>query len=102
LYESGKDPWDYSDDVLETYCKRCHSLVEYFKKEFKPLSLIRTIYKEENNGEYFTVYTICMEKSKVLLAVFNYYGENNIELVVHIPSAVVKIVSSLLTLQNNG
>lgn len=100
LYEKGKDPWDYSDDIYETYCRKCHAMVEYLKKAIPSVTVIRIIYKD--HGDSQLAYTILFDKSKILLAVFSYYHENYIELLVHIPSAVVKIVSSLINTQNNG
>src|SRR5688572_16652418 len=71
LYETAKDPWEYSDDVLDTYCKNCHSMAEYFKKTTPTLSIVKTFYKDK--GDMFLVYVICMDKQKPLLAVYNFY-----------------------------
>lgn len=100
LYEKGKDPWDYSDDIYETYCKRCHAIVEYLKKTIPSVTLVRIIYKD--NDDHQLAYTILIEKKKILLAVFSYYHEKYIELLVHIPSAVIRMVSSLNNIQKNG
>lgn len=100
LYERGKAPWSYSDDVLETYCRRCHQFVEVFKKTYPTLSTVKLFYKEKNGGEYFQVFVVCMEKSKILLAVYNFYGKDTIDLVAHIPTSVIKIVSSLINIQS--
>lgn len=101
LYENGKDPWDYSDDVLDTYCKKCHSFVEFLRKILPALSVVRTFYKD-TGGDIDVIYAICMEKKKVHLALFNYYSEKNIELITHIPSSVIQLVSSLSNIQKNG
>lgn len=31
-YEGYKDPWDYGNDKLITYCEDCHNLVEKYKR----------------------------------------------------------------------
>lgn len=100
LYEKGKDPWDYSDDIYETYCQRCHAIVEYLKKTIPSVTIVRIIYKD--SGDHQLAYTILFDKKKILLAVFNYYHKDYIEILVHIPSAVVQLVSSLINIQKNG
>jgi RNA polymerase subunit RPABC4/transcription elongation factor Spt4 len=101
LYEKGKDPWEYSDDVLDTYCRKCHKLVEHIKKETPSVSVVKTFYRKSTD-ESFYVFVICMEKSKPLLVVYIYHHINYIELLLPIPSHVINLVSSLYNLQTNG
>ena len=101
LYEKGKDPWEYSDDVLDTYCKTCHKLVEFIKKSTPSVSVVKTFYKKHVENTLL-VYVICMNKSKPILVVYTIYHDNLIEHLVHIPSSVINIVSSLLNMQDNG
>lgn len=44
FYNPNTEPWDYSDDVLQTLCEDCHLVVEYFKNN--PNEILR-IYKQK-------------------------------------------------------
>lgn len=101
LYEPDKEPWEYSDDVLETYCKKCHTVVEFIKKSTPKLSVVRILYKSLNNKD--VVYVISMVDDSPVLAVYFYHNNNDIEFAVHIPSTVVKIFYPLTNIQTvNG
>jgi hypothetical protein len=32
-YESGKAPWEYPDDVLNTLCEKCHERIHFLQKK---------------------------------------------------------------------
>lgn len=32
-YETGKEPWEYSDETLHTLCAECHSEIESIKRD---------------------------------------------------------------------
>lgn len=38
-YLKDTEPYDYPDDLLITYCKHCHLIVEYHKNEFSIIKL---------------------------------------------------------------
>lgn len=49
-YLSGKNPWEYENDLLVTYCQYCHSIVEDNKKYGRTLSVIRRF--KDDDGKF--------------------------------------------------
>jgi len=79
-YESGKDPWDYPDEALETICARCHEQ-ETFGRENADKLIIKAMRKHFNNDDIAII-------AKALLA---------IERMPHIPNACACAIAELLT-----
>jgi len=100
LYERGKDPWEYSNDVLDTLCNKCHAVVEHSKTAFPSLGVIQIYYKD-TGGEIDLAFVVFSEKQNIHLAVLNYYSENHIEFVVNIPSNIIKLVHALTATAQN-
>lgn len=94
LYEQGKDPWDYSDDVLETYCKKCHAVVEFLKTKTPSVTVVKIIWKESKDG-FDLAYVIVLDKKKVILAILEFHHEKLIEILAHIPSNIIKLLSEI-------
>lgn len=56
-YTYGKEPWDYPDDNLITYCKHCHAVVTICDK-FNPLLITK------HPGRFPNVYLVGLLKEK--------------------------------------
>jgi len=57
-YIRGKQPWEYNDDNLQTLCKHCHAVIEFFKKKSEDVIYIN---KESYEIDYqrFDIVTNC-------------------------------------------
>lgn len=101
LYEWGKDPWDYNNDLLDTYCSACHAIVEHIKSLNKEVSVTAIFRKQVLHGQ--VVYAIIAEKKEIFLCAFRYYDDKNIELLVDVPNKVIQIMATLInTIKSNG
>lgn len=100
LYEFGKDPWDYPNDLLVTYCATCHSIVEYIKALNKQVTVAQIFRKQNYDSQI--VYAILLEKQEIFLCAFRYYDSKNIELLVDVPNKVIRIMDSLLKIKDKN
>jgi hypothetical protein len=102
MYEWGKDPWDYNNDVLDTMCSTCHAVVEYIKMLNKEIVVAGIFRKQTQEGQI--VYAILAEKQEIFLCAFRFHDAKNIELLVDVPNKVIAIMSNLLnsTTKKNG
>lgn len=95
LYESGKDPWEYNDDVLDTYCRKCHGIIEFLKKKFPSVVAIKIIWKDNADSDFDLAYVIVIEKKKVILVIFQYYHQGMIEILAHVSSNILKMIAEI-------
>jgi 5-methylcytosine-specific restriction endonuclease McrA len=78
-YESGKDPWDYPDNTLVTWCETCHK--ERHELQINMLRRLSGIPLDDYR-------TICLRPLPVYL--------------MHLPDKVVLLLSEAIDIARNG
>ena len=104
FYISGYEPWDYKDEDLITYCKHCHSLVEFAKTHFKDVQEIVGAFKHTINGEYRIYAFIRDTQNSLHCSIFNYDNvENKIYYDLYIPQHIIsRIQFELESIKNQN
>lgn len=106
IYHQGSLPWEYNDDVLETQCDLCHSLVEFVKKMLKDSVLVANIFYVEQSQsptDYCKLcYVIIVDKQTPILALFKHFQNQEIEFLFHIPTKVIHLMSSLTSINKHS
>jgi len=92
-YSPTGDPWLISDDHLVTYCKHCHSIVEFFKK--KNLRVLRI---QKTQLFYLTYY---LEEGRIYCGIMEITTDGvNHTVSVSKDSAEI-IISAIVNLEND-
>lgn len=96
-YKWGNKPWEYDNDNFLTLCKRCHSVIEYFK-DYKLTPIISSRFQYAG-GENWLISTIFKHDKHGLILAINYYSEksNTQELVTMIEHSDFKGIDTLFT-----
>jgi hypothetical protein len=85
-----ENPWDSVDDELATYCKHCHSLVEYLKQT--PF-IINFVIKKWTSTTNLTLYAIGLGETSSLY-VYE-YNNGKIKQICVIPSHTLREIFSI-------
>jgi CRISPR/Cas system-associated protein Cas10 (large subunit of type III CRISPR-Cas system) len=77
-YEKGKEPWDYDNNNLITYCEVCHKLVEYIKKLDTDTTALKVM--KFKGTEYDTLDVITKSQDGSLFVMIYQYDQDGFSL----------------------
>jgi hypothetical protein len=99
-YKNGREPWEYEDEALVTYCIVCHKVVEYLKEIQNAKALI--INKAANKDNSIKVNCVYQHGDIKRLFVFVYYPEQKyLEGIVSFTQKHIEAFASLFKLSES-
>lgn len=102
FYHKGREPYDYKDEHLITYCKHCHALAELIKGEFKDIQIVHSVFKYTQFKTDVIIFAVVSNTQNLkFAAIFNFDNlDNSIEYVLSIPEHVISRLHFLLETLN--
>lgn len=100
-YKKDTQAWEYPNDALVTYCKHCHSVVEYLKKEnpnLYPSVLIKKVATYVGGESIFLMGIVKEKDSNVGSVIVLDYKEDNITYALLLSESAIKTLQDLMIL----
>lgn len=94
-YQFGNDPWEYPLSNLITYCRHCHTSVEYLNKNY-PYEAIKCQKRFCDNNQAFIVLVLLKSDDKLRVAIASFDLEFNFDIIAILGPNTIRDMASLI------